>query len=108
MIYKNRLMPEVEPWQLLLFRTGRKGLECNAWVIVGRQTDTQRNGTKTLQKRAGGKSSALSVALALFGCGRYFFLCLLFFSVSVIAIQWLVVIEANVLHTAPRGILDVD
>lgn len=39
MIYKHRKMPEVKPWQLLFFRSARKGLECNAWVVLGRQTD---------------------------------------------------------------------
>lgn len=83
MIYKHRKMPEVKPWQLLLLQSARKGLECNAWVVLGRQTATQRNGARTLQKRAEGKSSAISVALALFGEGggcSFFPVCFVLFS----------------------------
>lgn len=58
MSYNHRQMPEIKPGQLLLFRSARKGLECNAWVVLGRQTDTRGNGTKLLQKRAEEKSSA--------------------------------------------------
>lgn len=83
MIYKDRRLPEVKPWQRLLFGTARKGSEFNAWVVMGKETDAQRNGTKIYRKKAEGKSSALSVASELFapGGGALFLVPFFFFFV---------------------------